>query len=269
MKNKLILILLFSILLQIGCDKANKDKEIIDDEKTTTKSEFIEKIIIDTKIEDIKRNTQKVAEFKSNVSENMLEVKTQDIDDINIVKDINPETVINKCNRLPDDFKVKKLVPVNHFGYRDFLLEEEAAKNWEKLFSLSKEKGLKLILFDAYRTPEQQQGLFDYNYGVNPDWALKYIASKRHSEHEMGYAVDISDTETFPVDFYNGETGKFLDKYAHEFGFILRYHSDKEKITGIKYESWHYRYVGLKLAKILKEKSITMEEYYNLVYKGS
>ena len=55
---------------------------------------------------------------------------------------------------------------------------------------------------------------------------------------------------------------KWLQKHAHEYGFILRYPRGKEWITGYSYEPWHYRYVGTDVATIIFEEGITYEEYY-------
>ena len=53
-----------------------------------------------------------------------------------------------------------------------------------------------------------------------------------------------------------------MQENAYKYGFILRYPEDKEDITGYIYEPWHYRYVGIEVAKFIKEKNITFEEYY-------
>ena len=53
-----------------------------------------------------------------------------------------------------------------------------------------------------------------------------------------------------------------MQENAYKYGFILRYPKNKEKITGYQYESWHYRYVGIKVAKIIKNKNLSLEEYY-------
>ena len=55
---------------------------------------------------------------------------------------------------------------------------------------------------------------------------------------------------------------EFLTQNAHKFGFILRYPKDKKDITGYEYEPWHYRYVGIDVAKICYEESLTLEEYF-------
>ena len=55
---------------------------------------------------------------------------------------------------------------------------------------------------------------------------------------------------------------EWMKDNAHNYGFILRYPENKEKITGFKYEPWHYRYVGEEVAKIIYENKLTLEEYY-------
>lgn len=57
------------------------------------------------------------------------------------------------------------------------------------------------------------------------------------------------------------------EKNSYKYGFILRYPKGKEEITGYDYEPWHYRFVGINLAKILYDQNITMEEYYSLKRK--
>lgn len=71
-------------------------------------------------------------------------------------------------------------------------------------------------------------------------------------QNTVGELVDRFDTT---------DAFRWLDKHAAEYGFILRYPKGKEDITGIKYEPWHYRYVGKKIATYLKKTGLTLEEY--------
>ena len=57
---------------------------------------------------------------------------------------------------------------------------------------------------------------------------------------------------------------EWMKNNSYKYGFILRYPKGKEHITGFKYEPWHYRYVGKKLAKYLYENNLTLEEYKNM-----
>ena len=55
--------------------------------------------------------------------------------------------------------------------------------------------------------------------------------------------------------------GKWLTKNAWTYGFILRYPKDKTAITGIQYEPWHFRYVGLPHSLIMQQKNLALEQY--------
>ena len=59
-----------------------------------------------------------------------------------------------------------------------------------------------------------------------------------------------------------------MQENAHKYGFILRFPKGKENLTGYQYESWHYRYVGKKIAKYIKENDLTLEEYYAKFIEG-
>ena len=46
-----------------------------------------------------------------------------------------------------------------------------------------------------------------------------------------------------------------------KYGFILRYPEEKSAVTGIIYEPWHYRYVGVDAAREMRELGLCLEEY--------
>ncbi len=202
--------------------------------------------------------------FKKNIAADMLQVRSNDVTR-KVLENVTITSVVNKCNRLPDSYTVDNLVQIPHYGSWNMYLAPEAASQWKKLFAKSEEEGLRIYLVDSFRTESDQQWLFDYNYSINPDWALRYVAFPRSSEHEMGLALDISYNESLPENFYSTPIGEFLDRNAHKYGFILRYPEGKSAITGISPESWHYRYVGVELATELKQTGQTLEEYYDLV----
>ena len=79
------------------------------------------------------------------------------------------------------------------------------------------------------------------------------------SEHQTGLCFDVT-TETNDG-FESTEQYAWLRAHAHEYGFIQRYPANKADITGISYEPWHYRYVGVKAATAIREQDITLEEY--------
>ena len=83
------------------------------------------------------------------------------------------------------------------------------------------------------------------------------------SEYQTVLTLDIfSKDNSNKNTFKDTEVFKWLKDNSYKFGFILRYPEDKVNVTGYGYESWHYRYVGKKIAKYIYENNITFEEYY-------
>ena len=89
------------------------------------------------------------------------------------------------------------------------------------------------------------------------------VAEPGASEHEIGLAVDIFSPENTTLDESqeDTETQQWLMEHCYEYGFILRYPRDKEAITGIIYEPWHYRYVGIEPARDIRDNGLCLEEY--------
>ncbi len=189
-------------------------------------------------------------------------IEASTIDNPNILNNVKKESLINKYNRLPEGFTQDNLKLINSRSDRDIYLESEAADAFEALRQDALSEGIYFVVFSGYRPYNEQKEIYDEAYEKDRPYAVKSIAYPGSSEHSSGYAMDISYNTGFPEDFYSTPQGKFLEKNAHKYGFILRYPEDKVNVTNYKYESWHYRYVGVKLATILKNRGITLEEYY-------
>ena len=108
------------------------------------------------------------------------------------------------------------------------------------------------------------QGILD-EIKEKGDEAYKLVALPGTSEHQTGLAVDFAYYEN---GIYNDDVKEddeeaiWLKNNCWKYGFILRYPKGKEHITGYKFEPWHFRFVGPKLAKKIYEENITLEEYY-------
>lgn len=224
----------------------------------------IERVIVEKTNTDIVKILKVRPLYKKNTHENMLDIRKDD--NAKLIKNINEESLINKCNRVSEDYVPENLVKLSHFGYKEIFADSKLAIKWEELFEKSREEGVRLILISGYRSPQQQDEIYNEYKKIDSEWAKKFVAPRGYSEHQTGFAIDISDTEYNPEYFLDSPEGKFLEANAHKYGFILRYPRGKEKITGVGYESWHFRYVGVKLAKELKDKNITLEEYYKVEY---
>ena len=94
-----------------------------------------------------------------------------------------------------------------------------------------------------------------------------YSARPGYSEHQTGFAVDVANaTGTCSLDCF-GTTSQYawLQQHAADYGFIQRYYAGFEAITGYKAEEWHYRYVGVAIAKDMQQRGIkTLEQYWGV-----
>lgn len=93
--------------------------------------------------------------------------------------------------------------------------------------------------------------------------AATVVARPYTSEHHTGMAVDIlgSGYSSLEESFERTPAFKWLKEHCAEYGFILRYPKEKENITGVIYEPWHYRYVGVEAATEIMQRGLTLEEY--------
>ncbi len=194
-------------------------------------------------------------------------------DDAKVVSDADSKTVlVNKLNRLPDNFEAKNLEKVDRLyaGGSGYYLDREAYYNYVDMYDAAAKEGLRLKIVSAYRTESYQRNLYNsYVRRNGKAYAEKYSAHPGYSEHQTGLAVDINSVYT---SFEKSKEYAWLKKHAHEYGFIERYQKGKEYITGYSYEPWHYRYVGKQSAEIIHSSNITYEEYcavylYKSVYK--
>lgn len=180
--------------------------------------------------------------------------------------------LVNYENALPNDFSIE-LADID--DTRKFDKRAIGALN-DMLKAMRKDGRTFIWVQSAYRSLELQTQLFDaetapflkqgYSREDAERLALKTVNRPGTSEHNLGLAVDFNYvTESFET------TAEFdwLCKNAADFGFILRYRKDKEEITRVSYEPWHWRYVGVEHAKKINELDFCLEEYIEFLQKNS
>lgn len=142
------------------------------------------------------------------------------------------------------------------------------------MLQTAKEEGVSLSVCSPYRSPERQIMLFERKIKRYMDRGMSYLEAYQlasqavtipgNSEHEVGLAFDIISDSYTSLDEGFGSTvaGKWLAENSSRFGFILRYPKGKEFTTGIEYEPWHFRYVGVDAATYITQNHITLEEFW-------
>ena len=173
-------------------------------------------------------------------------------------------TLVNSRYRIPDDYE-PDLVYVCESGER---LDRKVAEHYEAMYNAALKDGVNLTPCSGYRSYELQER--NYNNKVSfyesqgystKDAKVKaatIIMPPGSSEHNLGYAMDIVCVDEW---FEDTEEFRWLTENAADYGFIMRYPKEKQDITKVIYEPWHWRYVGVELAKDLKETGLVLEEY--------
>ena len=141
-------------------------------------------------------------------------------------------------------------------------LQPSASAAVKAMFGAAKKAGYQLTVRSAYRSYASQAAWYrggDHNL----------VAPPGASEHQSGLAVDLAWRKGTHLvrgtELGRSKAGAWLKRHAAEFGFIVRYPSGTQRITGISFEPWHFRYVGTEAAKgVAKTKSKTLEEYLGL-----
>lgn len=134
----------------------------------------------------------------------------------------------------------------------DIQLRAHVATALQQMVSAANAEGVtQFIVMSGYRNLEEQQNLYN-------EMGSSYAMNPGYSEHHTGLALDIGSTEgTMEMT----PEGKWVANNAHHFGFVLRYPADKTAITGIEFEPWHLRYVGLPHSERMHEQNLVLEEY--------
>ena len=184
--------------------------------------------------------------------------------------DINEKTLllVNKYYYLNSDFEGLDLVEIdkkigngklNKETYEAFLkMREDASKEGHVLFARSN--------YRDYNTQNYLYNNYKKMYGLA--WADSFSARPGHSEHQTGLAIDVTVGYSDLGSFVYSNEYVWMVRNAHKYGFILRYPEGKEHLTGYNFEPWHYRYVGVEAAKIIKQENLIFEEYHEFFVKN-
>ncbi|MEH7350071.1 VanY-A/VanY-F/VanY-M family D-Ala-D-Ala carboxypeptidase [Gottfriedia acidiceleris] len=137
-------------------------------------------------------------------------------------------------------------------------LSEDVARKFSEMIVSAKKEGVHHFTINSgFRDFDEQNALYQK---MGSDYALP----AGRSEHNLGLSLDVGSTQ---MKMNEAPEGKWLEKNAWKYGFIIRYPKDKTAITGIQYEPWHIRYVGLPHSVIMEEKNFSLEEYLDFLKK--
>lgn len=177
--------------------------------------------------------------------------------------------LVNGENPLPEGFAAPELTRLQN-GHA---VDSRVYPALQRMVDDCRAAGLQPLICSSYRTEETQRQLFEqevenwlargYAREEAEGRAAQWVARPGASEHHTGLALDIVDLTYQVLDGEQENTAvqRWLMAHCAEYGFILRYPTDKSGLTGVNYEPWHYRYVGEAAAREIMDGGLCLEEY--------
>lgn len=228
-------------------------------------------VAIESELSDIYQQIT-VAEAREDQAENMVASSKKVYTSKTVSKDDWNMILVNEDNPIPEGFEVtlQKLST----GQK---VDARIVEPLDEMFKAMRAEGMQPMVCSGYRTIEKQHNLFEddikqqVRLGSTYDQAFykakEYTAMPGASEHHTGLAVDIVGKSYQQLNASQAKTKEalWLAEHCAEYGFILRYPADKTDVTGIAYESWHFRYVGQEAAKYIMENKLALEEFVDML----
>ena len=180
--------------------------------------------------------------------------------------------LVNKHQSIPDDYQVTLGAIKTMKGTQ--YCDERIIDDYLAMLQAAQDDNIALQVCSPYRTSEYQETLFNDHIKKYMRKGLSYMEAFQlssvavtvpgASEHQIGLALDIvtPSHQQLTESFADTSAGKWLAENCYKYGFILRYPKGKEYITGIEFEPWHFRYVGVEAATVITERGITLEEFW-------
>lgn len=180
--------------------------------------------------------------------------------------------IASVAHPLPEGFVQPSTTVIDDIGRE---IDSRIVGAYWDLVNAAKADGLNIFPISGFRPHSTQVSLFNARveqarndgYADPEAEAARHVARPGTSEHELGLAVDFNSVDESY--FRNTAEAKWLAAHCAEYGFVIRYPEDKESVTGIIYEPWHLRFVGVKHAKRMNELNMCLEEYCEYIKSGN
>ena len=205
---------------------------------------------------------------KSNTSSSFDKTTFSTTDPSSVWVIVNKQNPIVPKTHEPNDLVIPD-VPLRVPGNESMQLRKEAATALESMAKQAKAANINLMLSSGYRSYNYQVDLYS-GYVKTQGQAVADTQSARpgYSEHQTGFAADLEPTSKIcEVEDCFADTleGKWLAANSYKYGYILRYTKTNQALTGYKDESWHFRYVGVKLSTMLHNTDTSsLEEFFSV-----
>lgn len=289
MKKSLIPLIVAALAIAVICiillNKANNDDSV-----STTAAQSVTSLPGETETEKATEESTNFADKIASFFEKTTEALTSEAATLPVVKIEDYEyayagfepayanvdiddwklLLVNRDFILPDDYEAE-LAPCITDDPDSLKLDYRVAPHYNEMYLAALEDGIELTPVSGYRSVERQKNNFErkintyiddgYSKTEATQIAATIILPPGTSEHNAGLAMDIC---SLYESFENTEEFEWLSENAADYGFILRYPEEKQDITKIIYEPWHWRYVGVDAAKEMKSSGQCLEEYLGI-----
>ena len=183
--------------------------------------------------------------------------------------------LVNDKNPLPEDYDYEgnlTTIPTNYINGMLNQIDKDVWNYMKAMIDAQRETQTDsknwLYVRSPYRSYATQKMLFtnqinrNLNAGLSSEEAetkaATVVTRPGRSEHNTGFSADFNIAED---SFESTPMFTWMQEHAAEYGFVLRFPKDKQDKTGIVYESWHYRFVGINTAKEMNRLNMCLEEY--------
>ena len=183
--------------------------------------------------------------------------------------------LVNAENTLPEVYEGEKnlvTIDAKYINGSRNKINKDVWPYMKAMLDAARSEGANIYVLSPYRSYQTQNTLYQnkVNYykqrGYSQEDAEKeaatIVARPGTSEHQSGLSTDFNTTSS---NFENTKEFAWLAKNAENYGFIMRYSAEKQPITGIIHESWHWRFVGINAAKEMNDLGMCLEEYVEYI----
>jgi len=172
--------------------------------------------------------------------------------------------LVDKEHGLPADYVPKDLVPLKDYALRttwpDLMLRKAIMPAVLRMVRAARADGVTVTFSSTYRSYDYQRGLFAREVKMyGREAAERESAHPGFSQHQLGTAIDFG---TISDGYEKTKEGRWVSAHAWEYGFTLSYPAEYERVTGYRYESWHYRYITRPGAQMQREFFADVQQYF-------
>ncbi|WP_156789692.1 M15 family metallopeptidase [Gracilinema caldarium] len=171
--------------------------------------------------------------------------------------------LVDKHHALDTEYEPSDLVTLTSGSYllnrSGLQLRKSASLALNSMAQAAKVDGVTLVVSSCYRSYQYQKQVYERNVKTMGQAAADRESAKPgHSQHQLGLAVDFGSIDD---SFAKTAQSRWLEQNAWRYGWSLSYPENMESVTGYRWESWHYRFVGVELSLFIRTYFENIQQY--------